>query len=54
VPFDADLAQRMSDRSVLILRATDAGELLPRVAQNRDFLECRFCPLAERCWSLPA
>ena len=54
VPFDADLAQRMSDRGVRILRATDAGELLPRIARTRDFHECRFCPWAERCWSLPA
>ncbi|SHF45214.1 PD-(D/E)XK nuclease superfamily protein [Ruegeria intermedia] len=53
VPFDAELAQRMSDRAVRILRGTHAGELLPRVAQNRDFFECRFCPWAERCWSLP-
>ena len=53
VPFDADLAQRMSDRGVRILKATDAGELLPRVAQARDFFECRFCPWAARCWSLP-
>ena len=52
VPFDAALAQRMSDRAVRILRATDAGELLPRVAAARDFLDCRFCPYAERCWSL--
>lgn len=54
VPFDADLAQRMSDRGVRILQATDAGELLPRIAANRDFFECRFCPWAERCWGLPA
>ena len=53
VPFDADLAQRMSDRAVRILQATDAGELLPRIAANRDFFECRFCPWVERCWSLP-
>ena len=53
VPFDAELAQRMSDRGVRILRATDVGELLPRVAANRDFFECRFCPWAERCWGLP-
>ena len=51
--LDAGLAQRMSDRGVRILRATDAGELLPRVAANRDFFECRFCPRAERCWGLP-
>ncbi|ALI55993.1 hypothetical protein [Celeribacter marinus] len=53
VPFDAELAQRMSDRGVRILQATDAGELLPRVAANRDFFECRFCSWAERCWNLP-
>ena len=52
VPFDADLAQRMSDRAVRILQATDAGELLPRIASNRDFFECRFCAHAERCWGL--
>ncbi|PKP84492.1 MAG: hypothetical protein CVT80_07845 [Alphaproteobacteria bacterium HGW-Alphaproteobacteria-2] len=53
VPFDAGLAQRMSDRAVRILQATDAGELLPRITANRDFFECRFCPWAERCWELP-
>jgi hypothetical protein len=54
VPFDADLAQRMSDRGVRILQATDAGELLPRVATTPGFFECRFCPWSERCWGLPA
>ena len=54
VPFDADLAQRMSDRAVRILQATDAGELLPRISANRDFFECRFCAHAERCWSMAA
>jgi hypothetical protein len=54
VPFDAALAQRMSDRAVRILRASDAGELLPRIATSPDFYECRFCPWAKRCWSLPA
>ena len=54
VAFDADLAQRMSDRAVRILQATDAGEMLPRIAASRDFFECRFCAHAERCWSLAA
>jgi hypothetical protein len=53
VPFDAGFAQQMSDRGVRILQATDAGELLPRIAAHRDFLECRFCPWAARCWGLP-
>ncbi len=54
VPFDAALAQRMSDRAVRILRATDAGDLLPRIAAQADHFECRFCPWAKRCWALPA
>jgi len=54
VPFDADLAQRMSDRAVRVLRACDAGDLLPRVAAQPDHFECRFCPWSKRCWALPA
>lgn len=54
VPFDAALAQRMSDRGVRILQATDAGELLPRIARERDFHECRLCAWSNRCWELPA
>jgi len=50
VTFDAALAQRMSDRAVRILQATDVGDLLPRVAKTRDFFECRFCSYADRCW----
>jgi hypothetical protein len=50
VAFDAALAQRMSDRAVRILQATEAGDLLPRIAASRDFFECRFCSHAERCW----
>lgn len=54
VPFNAELAQRMSDRAVRILAATDASELLPRVAAQADHFECRFCPWAKRCWAQPA
>ncbi|MDN2584161.1 hypothetical protein [Aquibium sp. ELW1220] len=52
VAFDAELAQRMSDRAVRILSATDAGELLPRLARERDHFECRMCPWANRCWEM--
>jgi hypothetical protein len=54
VPFNAELAQRMSDRGVRILAATDAGDLLPRISTKPDHFECRFCPWAKRCWRLPA
>jgi hypothetical protein len=53
VPFDAGRAQAASDRAVRILRATDAQELLPRIAHDSTHFECRFCPWAERCWRLP-
>ena len=52
VPFDGGLAQRMSDRAVRILQATDAGELLPRLAAHPDHHECRMCAWSQRCWSL--
>jgi hypothetical protein len=50
VPFDAAEAQRLSDHAVDILRAAEAGELPPRIAQARDFYLCRLCPYATRCW----
>ena len=51
VPFDAALAQRMSDRAVKVIQATEAGELLPRVASEPSFYECKYCAWARRCWS---
>jgi len=50
VPFDGALAQAASDKAVRIIQATEAGELLPRVAQSADFHECRFCSWSDRCW----
>jgi hypothetical protein len=50
VPFDAGLAQRTSDRAVHILRATQAGETLPRVSKDPDSFYCRFCHWQKTCW----
>lgn len=50
VPFDAPLAQRMSDRAVKVISATDAGELLPRGFADPTHVECRMCPWQDRCW----
>ena len=44
VPFDGDLAQRMSDRGVRILRATDANELLPRLSREPGILNAASAP----------
>lgn len=51
VPFDAALAQRMSDRAVKVIQATEAGELLPRGFAEASYFECKFCSYAERCWN---
>ena len=51
VPFDAALAQRMSDRAVKVIEATEAGELLPRVATEPSFYECKYCAWVRRCWA---
>ena len=50
VPFDGGLAQRMSDRAVRIITATDSGEVLPRFSTTPTHFECRFCSWNERCW----
>ena len=46
VPFDAALAQAASDKAVRILRACDAGELLPRLAVRSGPLRVRALRLA--------
>jgi hypothetical protein len=50
VPFDAGLAQTASDRAVHILRATQAGETLPRISLDLDSFPCRFCDWRTICW----
>lgn len=50
VPFDAALAQRMSDRGLRVISATQAGELLPRAYQDQTHFECRMCSWQDRCW----
>lgn len=52
IPFDQELAQKSSDRAVKILCATEAHELLPRIATDSSHFECKFCPWQERCWRL--
>lgn len=51
VPFDAALAQRMSDRAARVIAATEAGELLPRSFTESTHFECKVCAWADRCWS---
>jgi hypothetical protein len=52
IPFDAEEAQRMTDRAVRIVKATEAEELLPRPFKEKSHFECKWCAFAERCWGL--
>lgn len=52
VPFDAEAAQAASDRAVLVIRSTQAGELLDRITDKgpTDW-RCKMCSHSSRCWS---
>ena len=50
VPFDAGLAQRLSDRAVQVIQATEAGETLPRAATSPTFFTCKSCAWQDQCW----
>ncbi|MEG3639307.1 hypothetical protein [Magnetococcus sp. PR-3] len=52
VPFDTALAQKMSDRAVRVIQATEAQELLPRITRDSTHFQCRMCSWQDRCWSL--
>lgn len=50
VPYNLALAQEASDRAVNILTAAKAGDILPRIAQSKDFFLCKFCEYQQSCW----
>jgi hypothetical protein len=52
IPFDAEEAQRATDLAVQVIKATDAGELLPRPFADETDFRCKFCAFAARCWGL--
>src|SRR5512134_1433488 len=52
VPLNASEAQTLSDKAVAVIRAAEAGELLPRIATAPDVYLCRMCPYARRCWEV--
>jgi hypothetical protein len=51
IEFDAELAQKTSDNGVRVITSAEAGELLPRIAKEPDYFECRWCDYHERCWN---
>jgi hypothetical protein len=51
MPFDAEEAQRSSDRAVSVIKAVQAGETLPRITTKWDDWRCMMCQHQVRCWS---
>ncbi len=51
VEFDAEAAQAASDRAVSVIKATQAGELLPRITDKPTDWRCKMCSHKDRCWS---
>lgn len=43
IPFDAARAQAASDKAVAVVKATEAGQLLPRIDPKREHWSCKFC-----------
>jgi hypothetical protein len=52
VPFDAETAQKVSDAAVTVIKACQAGELLPRLSDDPSFFKCRWCDWHDRCFAL--
>ncbi len=49
VPFDSRLAQETIDRALDVVRATHAGELLPRLDPSLKDFRCIMCSHLEKC-----
>ena len=49
VLLDTSAAQALSDKAVAVIRAVEAGELLPRISDDADFFVCALCPYRIRC-----
>ena len=50
VPFNLALAQKTSDKAVDIIKATQAGRLMPREFAHSTHFECKWCRWSNYCW----
>lgn len=51
MPIDQHKAQAASDKAVHILRATRAGDLLPKAGADGDSFPCKWCRFVDECWA---
>lgn len=52
IPFNHGACEQLSGKAGRILRASLAGELLPRLSQDPTFYQCKFCDWCEHCHQL--
>jgi hypothetical protein len=50
IPFDAEAAQRYSDRAAQIIKATESNELLPCISNDPSFFKCKMCRFRGECF----
>jgi hypothetical protein len=50
IVFDAEAAQRYSDRAVQIIKATENNELLPCISNDSAFYRCKMCGFRNQCF----
>jgi hypothetical protein len=51
IQFDAETAQRYSDRAVQIIKASGNNELMPCVSNDSSFYKCKMCGFRDECWN---
>ncbi|GHU13318.1 hypothetical protein FACS189449_08530 [Alphaproteobacteria bacterium] len=50
IQFDAETAQKYSDRAVQIIKATESNELLSRLSNDSSHFKCKMCGFRNVCW----
>jgi hypothetical protein len=50
IPFDAEVAQRYSDRAVQIIKASENNEIMPCVSADSSFYRCKMCGFRDECF----
>ncbi|MDR3187121.1 MAG: hypothetical protein LBT63_01675 [Holosporaceae bacterium] len=49
IAFDAEAAQRYSDRAVQIIKASENNEMMPCISSDSSFYKCKMCSYRQEC-----
>lgn len=50
ITFDAECAQRYSDRAAQIIKASESNELLPCISNDSSYFKCKMCGFNNKCF----